>query len=126
MPDLPAGAEGIGGVILGAITTLGLAATFIKRKTDGLKEEREQQTAEHKARLAVLEAERVAAEKGGTADLSAMVAAEVQRLLPDAVAKVQAEERARVALEREEERKIQDQLRRLVQEQLRLAQEGQE
>ena len=106
-------AEAVGGLTVGIITTLGLAATFLKRKTDGLKVESEQQAKEHEVRLALLTAERTQIENGHTVDLAAMVTTEVQRLLPEAVARLQEEERLRVALEREKEHELMERLKKL-------------
>lgn len=120
MTDLPAGAEGIGGLVLGAVTTLGVAAAFLRNKTEALKTEaalklteREEQTAEHQARLELLAAEKAQMEGGGAIDVAAMVTAEVQRLLPEAVSKIQEEERLRVALEREKEHELMERLKKL-------------
>ncbi len=113
MADLPTGVEAAGGLMVGIMGALGAAAAYLKRRDDNAAAERAeakvaheaalaQQKAEHDARLAVLEAQRVQAE-AAVGDIDAKIAEEVARLLPLAVAELQEQERQRVALERQEE-----------------------
>lgn len=114
MSELPAGAEAVGGLLVGIVGALAAAGAYLRTKTTTAKEEREdqraahqakldQERAEHEARIAVLEAERARAAAGADVDLEAMVRRTVTELLPAAVADLQEKERLRVAVERQRE-----------------------
>jgi hypothetical protein len=99
---------GLGG---GILTALGAAGLFLRRKTAAMDEEKtrldeehaakiKQQGEEHTARLELLRAERdKAKDPGVAAEIAALITSEVERLLPEAVAKLQAEERLRAAVQ---------------------------
>lgn len=104
----------------GIAATLTAAALFFRRKTVAMDEEKvrlddehkaklEQQSTEHAARLEVLAAERDKAASGAATDATSianLVTETVEKLLPEAVAKVQAIERARVAHDRAREQAL--------------------
>lgn len=114
-------AVGGGAGIAAALTA---AALFFRRKTAAMDEEKvrlddehkaklEQQSTEHAARLEVLAAERDKAASGAASGaatdatlIAKLVTETVEKLLPEAVAKVQAIERARVAHDRAREQAL--------------------
>lgn len=111
MPDVALTELGVG-LGGGILTALGAAGLYLRRKTTAMDEEKtrldeehaakiKRQDEEHAARLEVLRAERDKAANSGTIDakLAAKVTSEVERLLPEAVAKIQAEERLRAAVQ---------------------------
>jgi len=90
----------------GIASALAAAAFYLRRKTTAMDEDKARLDEEHAARMEVLTAERDRA----LADPSVLdqaiatkITSEVQRLLPEAVEKIQAEERLRAAARSERE-----------------------
>jgi hypothetical protein len=102
MPEI-AITEAVAGLVLGGGSVLGGVALYLKRKTASMDIEQAEQTAEHEQRLANLKA--VVPE---LPDFGPQITAEVQRLLPAAVAQVQEDERLRVAEQRAREAELMD------------------
>jgi len=90
----------------GIASALAAAAFYLRRKTTAMDEEKERLDEEHAARMEVLTAERDRASADPSVldqAIATKITSEVQRLLPEAVEKIQAEERLRAAARSERE-----------------------